>query len=50
MDAAVLARFGRQMEPQLREKTTDSQRKLRALVVRRAAMLSQFGAICNRKD
>ena len=50
IDAAVLARFGRQVEPKLREKPTPSQRKLRALVARRAAVLSQFGAECNRKD
>ena len=51
IDAAVLTRFGRQVEPKLREKPTESQRKLRALVAWRvAAVLSQFGAECNRND
>lgn len=48
IDAAVIARFGKVVEPKLREKPTESERKLKAFVHRRDQMLSAISAERNR--
>lgn len=48
IDAAMIARFGEVVRPKLREKPTQSQRKLKALVHRRDQILGQQSAERNR--
>lgn len=49
IDAAVIARFGEVAEPKLKEKPTESERKLRALVHRRDQAIGQSKREHNRK-
>jgi transposase len=50
IDAAMIARFAEVVQPKLREKPTESERKLKSLVHRRDQMLSQIAAEKNRKS
>lgn len=49
LDAAIIARFAKIVVPKTAEKPTESEKKLRALVHRRAQILSQVSAEHNRQ-
>ena len=48
LDAQIIARFGEVVEPKLREKPTESEAKLKALVHRRDQILKQISSEKNR--
>ncbi len=49
LDACIIARFGEVVKPTLKEKQSESERKLKSLVRRRDQILSQVSAESNRK-
>ena len=49
IDAQIIARFGQVVEPILKKKPSESEKKLRAMVHRRDQILSQVAAEHNRK-